>query len=294
MLYTYKTLATKDNITEQSFYLACVLAWSAELFQCLFNILDTIEDNRYAENVQVKTLHLLPDAKAGANDVCLIISSIYEILNIHFADKSSYNNVINLFNTAFLYKATGRHFDAIVSKATTGNYALFTTEQYDNIVYLYNTYSTLHLPIYLGMTLAAKVNEKYMQDVQDICIDIGRLFQMQVEYQDCFGDGVMDKASNAIGNGKCTWLAVTALQRCTRPQQIVFNSCYGSPEPAHMERIKELYRKLKLPQIYHEQNRAIRKRIAQRIEALSQNDKGETLPPELFTDFLKQTIHDDK
>ncbi|XP_026763435.2 farnesyl pyrophosphate synthase-like [Galleria mellonella] len=285
LLYTYKKLETGKSMTEQSLYLAHVLAWAVEMFHCLFNILDDMQDKT---NAQVKNVHLLSNAKAGANDMCLIISSIYEMLNVHFSGKTFFSKIVNLFNTAFLYKATGQHFDLTTSKAMSGNTTLFTMEQYDNFVYLSNTYCSLHLPIYLGMTLADKVNEMYCEDVQDICTDIGKLLQMQDDYQNCFEENDMIyKRGTDIEKGKCTWLAVTALQRCTRPQRIVFKSCYGSAEPAHMERIKLLYKQLKLPQLYKEQQKATSKRIVERMGMLSKNNKGETLPPELFEHFLK-------
>lgn len=78
-------------------------------------------------------------------------------------------------------------------------------------------------------------------------------FILQDDYIDCFGDQTLTgKFGSDIKEGKCSWLAVNALQRCNASQRVVFNACYGSPEPAHIERCKQLYCDLKLPELYSE------------------------------------------
>jgi hypothetical protein len=72
-----------------------------------------------------------------------------------------------------------------------------------------------------------------------------------------------------------------ALQRCTAAQRIVFNVCYGSEEPAHIERIKLLFEQLKLPQLYREQVGSLCESVTQRAEAIE--DK---IPKELFFKLL--------
>ncbi|KAM3963338.1 uncharacterized protein ACR2FA_002706 [Aphomia sociella] len=286
LLRTYEKLETPNNITEQSFYEACVLAWAIEMFHYYHMKLENSQDGA---KIQRKSHNLLPLIEASVfkdDDTCLIRSSIYETLYRNFGDKPSYKNIINLFNTAFLNKAAGQHLDKKVSKAYNGNCDLLTMEQYENIVYNKSTYCKINLPIYLAITLIDRLNDKDCHDVHDICIDIGTLLQMKEDFLDCFGESdQIDYTGTDIEAGRCTWLAVTTLQRCTTPQRIVFNACYGSSEPAHMERIKGLYIKLKLPQIYREQKIDIKKRLEERIENLSTKD-GDIFPHDIFSHYL--------
>lgn len=87
-----------------------------------------------------------------------------------------------------------------------------------------------------------------------------------------------------IQEGKCSWLAVNALQRCKSNHSAVFTVCYGSKEPAHVERIKQLYVQLKIPQLYKEEETEIYDNIVKRIQNIS--SAGER---ELFLRVLDYT-----
>ena len=94
--------------------------------------------------------------------------------------------------------------------------------------------------------------------------------KLQDDYIDCFGDENMTgKMGTDIQEGKCSWLAVKALQQCKPNHRAVFTCCYGSKEPAHIERIKVLYNQLKIPQLYKEEENKISNNIIQRIKAIS-------------------------
>lgn len=72
-----------------------------------------------------------------------------------------------------------------------------------------------------------------------------------------------------IQEGKCTWLAVNTLDRCNDKQRSVFKVCYGSKEPAHVERIKQLYMELNIPQLYKQEENEIYNFIVQKINSFS-------------------------
>lgn len=94
-------------------------------------------------------------------------------------------------------------------------------------------------------------------------------FCFQDDYIDCFGDETLTgKFGTDIQEGKCSWLAVNALKRCTASQRIVFNACYGSKEPAHVERCKQLYCDLKLPELFRDVEKRYYDDILERIRGL--------------------------
>lgn len=93
------------------------------------------------------------------------------------------------------------------------------------------------------------------------CIYI--IFQVQDDFLDCFGDSsVTGKVGTDIGEGKCTWLSVVALQRASPSQRLLMEEHYGRPEQESVDKVKALYRvsylyvKLNLWYFYSSRNAA--------------------------------------
>lgn len=77
------------------------------------------------------------------------------------------------------------------------------------------------------------------------------LFLLQDDFLDCFGDpAVTGKNGTDIQDGKCTWLAVVALQRANPAQRQIMEDHYGSSKLEDVTIIKELYEELQLPHTY--------------------------------------------
>lgn len=86
-----------------------------------------------------------------------------------------------------------------------------------------------------------------------------------------------------IRDGKCTWLAVVALQRATPEQRQIFESNYGRPEREAESKIKDLYEELSLPITYSVYEEESYNLIRTHIQQIS---KG--LPHELFFALLEK------
>lgn len=53
-------------------------------------------------------------------------------------------------------------------------------------------------------------------------------FKVQNDFLDCFGDpDVLKKPGTDIEDGKCTWLAVSAMELASNKQKGVLVECYG-------------------------------------------------------------------
>lgn len=59
------------------------------------------------------------------------------------------------------------------------------------------------------------------------------------------------KKGTDIQEGKCTWLSVVALQRASKDElENVMYKHYGKSDPESVEKVKDLYEKLGLPNTY--------------------------------------------
>lgn len=106
---------------------------------------------------------------------------------------------------------------------------------------------------------------------------------VQNDFLDCYEEDTTSIAGTDIQEGKCTWLAVTALERCNPAQRTVFRACYGSKEPAHIERIKRLYDQLDIPKLYMEHEKELYDNIVSKAKEMGPQS---VLPADLFIKLL--------
>lgn len=77
---------------------------------------------------------------------------------------------------------------------------------------------------------------------------------------------------------------MTALQRCSPAQREEFIANYGSWEPEHVTRIRDLYQQLGIDLIYFREEQATYDRIVNKIESLPANAA-------LSADFFKTVVN---
>ena len=117
---------------------------------------------------------------------------------------------------------------------------------------------------------------------------MGIKFQIQDDYLDCYGaPEKIGKIGTDIFDHKCTWLLVQALLRMSAQQRHILEANYGKGgEDKKAEAvIKELYKDLKLEDVYEEQEAKSYKECADLIER-----HGKIIPTETFIRLLKK-IH---
>ncbi|XP_023945259.2 uncharacterized protein LOC112051030 [Bicyclus anynana] len=282
--YAYETLERPENITEETLKVSRAMGWCVEMLHAYFLVMDDIMDGS-TKRRGMPCWHLRPDVGLGAiNDSILINASIYETLNKNCGHLPLYRNIVDLFNEAILYTSVGQHLDYTMAHRNKNDYSLFTIERYSSIVKYKTAYYSYKLPVCLGLLLANNADQETHKRAEEICLQIGHLYQMQDDFIDCFGvEKVTGKIGTDIQEGKCSWLAVQALQRCSPNQRKVFVACYGSSEPAHIERIKQLYNDLELPAIYQAEERARYDSVVHSVRNLAEIA---CMPPDLFLKLL--------
>ena len=131
---------------------------------------------------------------------------------------------------------------------------------------------TSHYTVFHPLQMALIISDvlAYHGAVKKAAYQIGFLFQSQDDFLDVYGDPTitgkigtdiqvifsLKKLSNVLifnfQDGKCTWLAVRALQKMhSTPQKSAhlitdFKQSFGSSDPEKIEKIKKIYNELQL------------------------------------------------
>lgn len=96
-------------------------------------------------------------------------------------------------------------------------------------------------------------------------------------------DSDTGKTGTDIQLGKCTWLAVNFLQRCSAGQRQIFYESYGRSDPEHVARIRKIYRDMSFTEQYEEDQRKRYERFMKQVQDLPPDT---TPSPELFLRLL--------
>lgn len=155
-------------------------------------------------------------------------------------------------------------------------------DRYSSIVKYKTSYYTFYLPVALAMTLCDMNNPALLQQVRKVTLEMGHFFQIQDDYLDCYGDvDVTGKIGTDIQDCKCSWLFVTAMQRCNAEQKKLLLENYGKHDQEKVDIVKKLYSELALEDAYHAYEEQTYNLICNHIQQMS-----EELPKGLFYDML--------
>lgn len=145
-----------------------------------------------------------------------------------------------------------------------------------------------------------------LKRAEDILLPMGRFFQVQDDYLDCFGDPeITGKIGTDIEDGKCSWLIVTALPMCDSAQRqlievstelsfytdlpyrmldnLTFKAHYGLKNTESVNLVKSLYQQFDIPKLYTEYEERSYKELTQMIEGIKHQ-----LPTSIFQGFMEK------
>ncbi|KAK5647755.1 hypothetical protein RI129_002647 [Pyrocoelia pectoralis] len=279
---SYKLIETPENLTSETIRLAQILGWCVELLHSSFLINDDIMDS--AETRRGAPCWYLVEGVGmqAINDALLVENGLYVLLKKYFFDHHCYVPAMELFHETVMKTAMGQTLDVLSIQNGKPQFDSFTMNKYNSIVKYKTAYYSFQLPVALAMYLAGKYDAELHRQASTILLEMGHYFQVQDDFLDCFGDSsAMGKKGTDIQDGKCSWLAVLALQRASPEQRILFEQNYGKPNPESVAIITNLYEDLGLPNtfaIYEEETYNL---IRTHIQQTSQG-----LPHKLFFKFL--------
>lgn len=225
VVLAYKMLTENKNLTEENLRLAQCLGWCVEMLQSVFIMADDIMDGSETRRGH-KCWYKLDDVGLVAiNDSMMVENGIYYLLKKYFSDKEYYNELVDLFHEVTFITTIGQLQDL---KTAGGDVATFNMEKYKTIVANKTAYYSFYLPVALAMHMAGYKEPEMFRQTKTILLEVGNFFQAQDDFIDCFGDpAVTGKIGTDIQDGKCSWLAVVAMQRASAEQKLIMKECYG-------------------------------------------------------------------
>jgi farnesyl diphosphate synthase len=235
---------------------AAIAGWTIELLQAFFLVADDIMDDSPTRRGQ-PCWYKLPDVQMIAiNDSFLLESFVFTVLKQHFGHEAYYYDLVELLLDVTQKTECGQLLD-LTSQAMNAkqlDLSRFTEERYKSIVKYKTAFYSFYLPVAMGMIMAGipynPDAEEYKQ-ARALCCMMGEYFQIQDDYLDCYGTPEqIGKVGTDIQDKKCSWLVVEALKICNASQRKIIEDNYGVWDDKKVQKIKQLYRDLKIEQLF--------------------------------------------
>jgi len=269
-----------------------VLGWSIEWLQAWLLVADDIMDSSVTRRGQAcwykKLEHIWYIA---INDAVTMEALVFKIMKKHLGQHSHYIQLVDLMQETTLQTEMGQLSDTLCDVLELKD---LTPARWQWIVQYKTSYYSFYLSVAFAMTFFQIDNAQAYNAARDILVIMGIYFQAQDDYLDCFATSEqLGKVGTDIADKKCGWLFTKAYHELANPQQVAFlDQHYGKCKVGseEEEQIKQLYRDLKLPQIYQEYEQSSYTKI---MEMKNSAQHGAVLeqagvPWEVFQLFLEK------
>uniref|UniRef100_A0A0D9WAJ8 Farnesyl pyrophosphate synthase n=1 Tax=Leersia perrieri TaxID=77586 RepID=A0A0D9WAJ8_9ORYZ len=247
---SYLLLRQGSEVTEDDFFLACVLGWCVEWFQACALLLDDIMDDSHTRRDQICWYRRPEVGLKGINDGILLKCHILIMIKKYFREKPYFIDLLDVWNEVALQTSLGQMIDLIGTHTGADDLTKYSIEghvihlpnlsieldsdaahiQYRRIVKYKTAYYSFYLPVANALLLSGAKLEDF-SGLKDILIEMGIYFQIQVPFQDdyldCFADpNAIGKIGTDIEDHKCSWLIVQALGHADNNQIEVLHVSY--------------------------------------------------------------------
>ncbi|KAK4491793.1 hypothetical protein RD792_002573 [Penstemon davidsonii] len=285
---SYKLLKLGKELTDDEVFLACSLGWCIEWLQAYFLVLDDIMDGSHTRRGQPCWFRLPKVGMIAVNDGIILRNHISRILKKHFKGKPYYVDLVDLFNEVEFQTAHGQMIDLITTLVGEKDLSKYSMPLHHRIVKYKTGYYSFYLPVACALLIFGENLDQHV-NVKDILVDMGTYFQVQDDYLDCFGDPeVIGKIGTDIEDFKCSWLVVKALELCNEDQKKSLYENYGKDDPVCVAKVKDIYKALKLQDVYLEYESKIYEKIINSIEAVPRKEVQAVLKSFLAKIYKRQ------
>lgn len=252
-------------LTTEEYGDAATLGWLVEWLQAFFLVADDIMDGsvtRRGGPCWYKQPHVTQDN--AINDALLLENMIYQTLRKRFKGKHPmYVSFIELFLDTTYRTEVGQHIDTNGTPYADGKRApldlgRFTLDRYRGCVRYKTSYYSFYLSCalalsYCGYDADTDQGKDLYGKAEEVCLRLGEYFQIQDDVLDAFAPPeILGKIGTDIEDAKCSWLVCKALELATEEQKRILAEHYGKHDEEGVKRVKELYRELKLEELYRD------------------------------------------
>ncbi|GFF50645.1 hypothetical protein IFM61606_06193 [Aspergillus udagawae] len=274
-------VGSTSSLSEEQERDLTILGWLIQLQSSYVFLCDDIIDGSLLRRGEPTWWSRPEIGKTAVNDAFLINFCIYFLLKKHFKHHPAYTTLFELFQESSFLTEAGQAGDHLVG-GDPGNFDKFTMTKYEQVV-KGKTGHYICLPVLIALTYLQLATPKNVAQTCDTLMAISYFLQVQDDYLDVFGDpAITGKIGTDIQENKCSWLIVQALERCTPDQRKVLERCYGQPSDHLAEEVKQIFRRLKLDQVYKEYEEQALIGLTEMVESI---DETEGLKKEVFSMF---------
>uniref|UniRef100_A0A0D9ZRU2 Uncharacterized protein n=1 Tax=Oryza glumipatula TaxID=40148 RepID=A0A0D9ZRU2_9ORYZ len=227
---SYLLLKQGSEVTEDDFFLACVLGWCVEWFQACALLLDDIMDDSHTRRDQICWYRRPEVGLRGINDGIILKCHILIMIKKYFREKPYFLDLLEIWSEIALQTSLGQMLDLIGTHTGADDLAKYSIEGYRRIVKYKTAYYSFYLPVANALLLSGAKLEDF-SGLKDILIEMGIYFQIQDDYLDCFAD------PNTIGK---------ALGHADNNQIEVLHRNYGKKDSSSVSEVKRTYAALDL------------------------------------------------
>jgi len=152
------------------------------------------------------------------NDGILLKSLVFTALKRWFSGSPQYMRMVELFHECVLMTELGQMVDT--ASQVSQCLPRFSMEYFLRMARNKTSYYTYVLPLECGLLAAGQWGrpDVEMSELRESCFMLGDYFQVQNDMLDFANDATLTfKEGTDIQEGKCTWLAATAMERAPPP-----------------------------------------------------------------------------
>ena len=275
----------KEPLTDEEMNISFALGWAVEILQASFLVADDIMDQSETRRGRQCWYRAPGVGLQAVNDSIILESCVFTILRHWCRHLPCYPDLLDLFHQVLLNTLMGQSLDMETSEKPEVDFSIFTPDRYNAIVKYKTAYYSFYLPVAVALQLAGIAGEGVHAKVCDLLSKIGKLFQIQDDILDCYGDpAVTGKIGTDIEDNKCTWLIVQALTRANAEQLRILETNYGKKDPGKVEIVKKIFGDLDLLSMFEQYEKEEYQSICDEINRFDES----VVPGSIFLTLLNK------
>lgn len=214
---------------------------------------------------------------SAISDAFILNSCIYHLLRYYFQEHPAYLSFIHIFHDTSLSIEIGQSAAHVLASANepteVSRFSTMTEENRDFIITHKSGYF-LSLPPVIALTYLQMNNPRNVAQVEELCFSLARYTQIQNDFLDVFQPPeARTGRSSDIQRGKCSWLLIQALQRCSPEQRQVLEEAYGMEDEQQAQRVRDIYMDLFLDKVFHEYESGFIEELEEVVHGVDHTDR---------------------